>query len=286
MNDNIFEKLFKSVSRMRAEEMEISNYKELESDQKEMIRGVVEFGETTVKEIMVPRIDGEFIQLDAPKDEMLKVVAESEHSRFPVYKETIDNIVGVVYIKDILKKLIRGENFKIEDILHKAFFVPESKHIDDLLHEFQGKHVHLAIVVDEYGGVSGLVSLEDIIEEIIGDIQDEFDNEKEEITKLSNDSWLCDARVNLSELERETGIELKQEDFDTLGGFVFNLLGHIPVKFEKTSFENIDFIVQDIEGRKIISVKVKIKNKGSSNDEPLRDDDIAAASDEDAFSTV
>jgi CBS domain containing-hemolysin-like protein len=190
---------------------------------------------------------------------MLKIIAESEHSRFPVYKETIDNIVGVVYIKDILKKLIRGENFKTEDLLHKAFFVPESKHIDELLHEFQGKHVHLAIVVDEYGGVSGIVSLEDIIEEIIGDIQDEFDNEKEEIVKLTDTSWLCDARVNLSELAKETSLELPQEDFDTLGGFVFNLLGHIPVKYENISFNNINFVVQEIEGRKIVSVKVQLE---------------------------
>lgn len=236
----------------------LTDYTQLESDQQEMIRGVVEFGGTTVKEIMVPRIDADFLQLDAPKDEILKVVAESEHSRFPVYKETIDNIIGVVYVKDILKKLIRGEDFKIEDIIHKAFFVPESKHLDTLLHEFQGKHVHLAIVVDEYGGVSGLVTLEDIIEEIIGDIQDEFDNEKEEIIKLGEGSWLCDARINLGDLAEKLAVTLPQDDFDTLGGFVFDLLGRIPVKYEKVSYNNLDFIIQDIEGRKIITVKVLV----------------------------
>ncbi|MDR2467469.1 MAG: hemolysin family protein [Spirochaetaceae bacterium] len=245
----------------KGKESALAGYDTLESDQQEMIRGVVEFGETTVKEIMVPRIDAEFIQLDTPRDEMLKVVAESEHSRFPVYKETIDNIIGVVYIKDILKKLIRNEDFKLEDIIHKAFFVPESKHIDDLLHEFQGRHVHLAIVVDEYGGVSGIVSLEDIIEEIIGDIQDEFDNEKEAIVKLTDDSWICDARLNLSDLTEKLGVELPQDDFDTLGGFVFNLLGHIPVKYEKVCYNDLDFIVQEIEGRKILSVKILLNRK-------------------------
>ncbi|MDR2510279.1 MAG: hemolysin family protein [Spirochaetaceae bacterium] len=244
----------------------LTGYEELESGQRDMIRGVVEFGETTVKEIMVPRIDAEFVQLEAPRDEVLKIVAESEHSRFPVYKETIDNIAGVVYVKDILKKLIRGEDFKIEDILHKAFFVPETKHIDDLLHEFQGKHVHLAIVVDEYGGVSGIVSLEDIIEEIIGDIQDEFDHEKEEVVKLSDNSWLCGARVNLTDLAEQLCVELPIDDFDTLGGFVFDLLGRIPVKYEKVSYNNIDFIVQDIDGRKIVSIKVVITGENEDYD--------------------
>jgi CBS domain containing-hemolysin-like protein len=244
----------------------LKDYDSLESNQQEMIRGVVEFNKTTVKEIMIPRIDAEFIQLDAPKDEVLKVVAESEHSRFPVYKETIDNIMGVVYTKDILKKLIKNEDFKIEDIIHKAFFVPETKHIDDLLHEFQGKHVHIAIVVDEYGGVSGIVSLEDIIEEIIGDIQDEFDNEMEDIIKLNDNSWLCDARINLSDLAKELNIELPNEEFDTLGGFVFDLLGRIPVKYEKVSYNNMEFIVQDIEGRKIVSVKVIIKDIDPNED--------------------
>jgi CBS domain containing-hemolysin-like protein len=237
----------------------IKNFESLETQQQEMIRGVIEFGETTVKEIMVPRIDAVFIEADSPKDEILKIIADSEHSRFPVYKESIDNVVGVVYVKDILNKLITKNDFSINEILHKAFFVPETKHIDDLFHEFQSRHVHIAIVIDEYGGTSGLISMEDIIEEIVGDIQDEFDNEKEDIIKLGECAWLCDARVNLEDLEKGLNIELPTEEFDTLGGFVFDLFGKIPAKNEKIRYNNLDFIVHDIDGRKINSIKVIIQ---------------------------
>jgi CBS domain containing-hemolysin-like protein len=250
---NFFKHLF------RKNNDSIKDYDSLESEKKEMIHGVVTFGNTTVKEVMVPRIDAVFIQSDTPKEEMLKTVAESEHSRFPVYEETIDNVVGIVYVKDILKKLITKNDFSLSEILHKAYFVPESKHIDDLFHEFQSRHVHIAIVVDEYGGVSGIISMEDIIEEIVGDIQDEFDNEKEDIVKLSANAWLCDARVNLDDLAKNINIEFPAEEFDTLGGFVFDLFGKIPIKNEKTSYNNLDFIVQDIDGRKINTIKIILR---------------------------
>jgi CBS domain containing-hemolysin-like protein len=236
----------------------IRNFESLETQQQEMIRGVIGFGETTVKEIMVPRIDAVFIEADAPKDDILNSIAASEHSRFPVYRETLDNIIGIVYVKDILNRLVTKNNFSIDEVLHKAFFVPETKHIDDLFREFQAKHVHIAIVVDEYGGTSGIISMEDIIEEIVGDIQDEFDNEKEDIVKLGECAWLCDARVNLEDLSKSLSIVLPSEEFDTLGGFVFDLFGKIPAKNEKTSYQNLDFIVHDIDGRKINSIKVII----------------------------
>jgi CBS domain containing-hemolysin-like protein len=245
----------------------IKNFESLETQQQEMIRGVIEFGETTVKEIMVPRIDAVFIEADAPKDEILKNIADSEHSRFPVYRETLDNVIGIVYVKDILNRLITKNDFSIAEILHKAFFVPETKHIDDLFREFQSKHVHIAIVVDEYGGTSGIVSLEDIIEEIVGDIQDEFDNEKEDIIKLGERAWLCDARVNMEDLSKSLGIALPAEEFDTLGGFVFDLFGKIPTKNEKTSYNNLDFIVHDIDGRKINSIKIIIQAENREKNE-------------------
>ncbi|GMO38310.1 MAG: hemolysin family protein [Termitinemataceae bacterium] len=244
---------------VKGDELDRKTHEALESDdQREMIRGVIEFGETTVKEVMVPRVDTDLLSADMPKDEFLTRVAKSEHSRFPVYRETIDNIIGVVYVKDILKKLIENSEFEITDILRKPFFVPETKHIDDLLHEFQRRRVHIAVVVDEYGGVSGIVCMEDIIEEIIGDIQDEFDNEREEIIKLSDVSWLCDARYNLSDLSEKIEASLPVDEFDTLGGFVFDLFGKIPVRYEKVSYNNISFIIQEIEGRKINTIKIVI----------------------------
>jgi CBS domain containing-hemolysin-like protein len=228
----------------------------LESDQKEMIRGVLELPDTTVKEIMVPRIDAVFLPVDVPREELLTTITESGHSRFPVYEDTIDNVIGILYVKDLLSCVVRNDKLDIRTILRKPFFVPHSKHIDELLRELRRRRVHIAVAVDEYGGVSGIISMEDIIEEIIGDIQDEFDNEREDILKLGEDSWLCDARMNLEDLSEEIGVELPVEDFDTLGGFVFDLLGKIPVKYEKAVYENIDFIVQDMEGHKINTVKI------------------------------
>jgi CBS domain containing-hemolysin-like protein len=231
-------------------------YDSLENDQREMIQGVVELSGTTVKEVMVPRIDTVFLSADAAQEELLSRIAQCEHSRFPVYEETMDNVIGVLYVKDVLKSLVEGGPFEVKKLLRKPFFVPESKHIDDLLRELRRRKVHIAVVVDEYGGVSGIVCMEDILEEIIGDIQDEFDNEKEDILDLGGGAWLCDARVNLEDLSEQLGIELPVEDVDTLGGFVFDLFGKIPVKFEKANWEGHDFIVQEMEGHKINSVKI------------------------------
>ncbi|AEF82950.1 hemolysin family protein [Leadbettera azotonutricia] len=239
-------------------------YDSLEADQQEMIQGVVELSDTTVKEVMLPRIDTVFLSADASREELLTLISESGHSRFPVYKETIDNVVGVLYVKDVLKALVRNDPFEVEKLVRKPFFVPESKHIDELLKELRRRKVHIAVVVDEYGGVSGIVCMEDIIEEIIGDIQDEFDNETEDILDLGGGAWLCDARVNLEDLAEAIQVDLPIEGFDTLGGFVFDLFGKIPVKFEKAAWEGIDFIVQEMEGHKINTVKIVLRQEGNS----------------------
>jgi CBS domain containing-hemolysin-like protein len=239
-------------------------YRSLETDQREMIKGVMELSGTTVKEVMVPRTDTVFLSAHASRDELLACIAESEHSRFPVYEETIDHVTGILYVKDVLKALVQEDSFDIKKLLRKPFFVPVSKHIDDLLRELRRRRVHIAVVVDEYGGVSGIVCMEDIIEEIVGDIQDEFDHETEDILKLGEGVWLCDARVNLEDLSEETGIELPKDNFDTLGGFVFDLFGKIPVTYEKAVYEGNDFIVQDMDGHKINSVKIVIRREGEA----------------------
>jgi CBS domain containing-hemolysin-like protein len=236
--------------------------KELEEDQRQMIRGVVELSDTTVKEVMVPRTDTVFLSSEASKEELLKCISESEHSRFPVYRDTVDNVIGILHVKDVLKALINDKPFDISTLARKPFFVPVSKHIDDLLRELRRKRVHIAVVVDEYGGVSGIVCMEDIIEEIIGDIQDEFDHETEDVVKLDEGTWLCDARVNLEFLAEETNIELPvDDDFDTLGGFVFDLFGKIPVKNEKIEYKDYDFIIQEMDGHKINSIKIVTHKK-------------------------
>ena len=235
--------------------------KELEEDQRQMIRGVVELSDTTVKEVMVPRTDTVFLSSDASKEELLKFIIESVHSRFPVYKDTVDKVTGILHVKDVLKAVINNEPFNINTLARKPFFVPVSKHIDDLLREMRRRKVHIAVVVDEYGGVSGIVTMEDIIEEIIGDIQDEFDHETEDIVELGEGIWLCDARANLEFLAEETNIEFPADDFDTLGGFVFDLFGKIPALNEKIEYKDYDFIIQEMDGHKINSIKIVTHKK-------------------------
>jgi hypothetical protein len=221
-----------------------------------MIRGVVDLSDTAVKEVMIPRIDVDFIPLDMETEELLKRVAESGHSRFPVYAESIDNVVGVLYVKDLINSFAKKEPIDLEKIIRKPFFVPESKRIDGLLREFKRRHVHIAIAVDEYGGISGIVCMEDIIEEIVGDIQDEFDNEDEDIVSIGDGLWLCDARVDMDDLAEALHTELPSDEFETLGGFVFDLFGKIPVRYEKVRWKDFDFIVQDMDGHKINTVKI------------------------------
>ncbi len=228
----------------------------LAEEKNDMIQGVEDLSVTTVKEVMVPRIDVDFISIETPEEELLKRVTESGHSRFPVYSGSIDNVVGVLYVKDLIKAFANRQRVDLERIIRKAYFVPESKRIDGLLREFKRKHLHIAIAIDEYGGISGIVCMEDIIEEIVGDIQDEFDNEREDIISLGNNVWICDARVDLDNLNETIGASFPAEDFDTLGGFVFDLFGKIPVKFEKVSWNQYDFIVQEMEGHKVNTIKV------------------------------
>ena len=228
----------------------------LNEEKEDMIRGVVDLSDTAVKEVMIPRIDVDFIPMDMETEGLLKRVAESGHSRFPVYADSIDNVVGILYVKDLINSFARKEPINLEKIIRKPFFVPESKRIDSLLREFKRRHVHIAVAIDEYGGISGIVCMEDIIEEIVGDIQDEFDNEGEDIASIGDGLWLCDARVDMDDLAECLHTELPSDEFETLGGFVFDLFGKIPVRYEKVRWKNFDFIVQDMDGHKINTVKI------------------------------
>jgi CBS domain containing-hemolysin-like protein len=234
-----------------------------QEERREMIRGIQELGETTVKEVMVPRTDTFFVPIDAEKDGLLRSVVSSGHSRIPVFRGTIDDVVGILYAKDLLKTLVEGGEFSLPALLRKPYFVPETKRIDALLREFKRRRVHIAIAVDEYGGVSGIVCLEDIIEEIVGEIQDEFDEEREDVVVLGEGSWLCDARVNLDDLNERCGLELPADDFDSLGGYVFDLFGRIPLRGESISAEGIEFIVEEIEGHRIELVKIGRRTTGA-----------------------
>ena len=244
-----------------ADENDIIEQKILNEEKKDMIQGVEDLSITSVKEVMVPRIDVDFISSDTPKDELVTKIIASGHSRFPVYTDSIDNVVGVLYVKDLLKTFAENQPVDLLKIIRKPYFVPESKRIDSLLREFKRHHLHIAMAIDEYGGISGIVTMEDIIEEIVGDIQDEFDKEREDIITINDNVWLCDARVDLDDLNETIGAQFPNEDFDSLGGFVFDLFGKVPVKYEKSSWNNYDFIVQDMEGHRINVIKVIRNNE-------------------------
>ena len=250
-----------------ADENDIIEQKILNEEKKDMIQGVEDLSITSVKEVMVPRIDVDFISSDTPKDELVTKIIASGHSRFPVYTDSIDNVVGVLYVKDLLKSFAENQTIDLLKIIRKPYFVPESKRIDSLLREFKRHHLHIAMAIDEYGGISGIVTMEDIIEEIVGDIQDEFDKEREDIITINENVWLCDARVDLDDLNETIGAKFPNEDFDSLGGFVFDLFGKVPVKYEKSSWNNYDFIVQDMEGHRINVIKVIRNNEDEGNDE-------------------
>jgi magnesium and cobalt transporter len=231
----------------------------LEEEKEDMIEGVEGLSETAVKEVMIPRIDVDFISVDAEKDQLVEKIIASGHSRFPVYKDSIDNVIGVLYVKDLIRILAKNQEIDLKKICRKAYFIPESKRIDSLLREFKRQHIHIAMVIDEYGGISGIICMEDIIEEIVGDIQDEFDKEQEDIMAISENIWICDARVDLDDLNEALNTNFPNEDFDSLGGFVFDLFGKVPVKYEKVTWHEYEFIIQDMEGHRINQIKV-IKN--------------------------
>ena len=259
--------LFKRKKKNNPEtDAEIIQQEILNEEKQDMIQGVEGLSQTAVKEVMIPRIDVDFISSDTPQEELFEKIVASGHSRFPIYTDSIDNVIGVLYVKDLIKCLAEKSEINLQEIARKAYFVPESKRIDSLLREFKRKHIHIAIAIDEYGGMSGIVCMEDIIEEIVGDIQDEFDKEQEDILTVSDNVWLCDARVDLDDLNEAIEAEFPNEDFDSLGGFVFDLFGKVPVKYEKASWNGYDFIVQDIEGHRINIVKV-IKNIDNGKDD-------------------
>jgi CBS domain containing-hemolysin-like protein len=247
----------KKKNKNAATEAEAIQQEILNEEKQDMIQGVEDLSKTSVKEVMIPRIDVDFISSDTPREELIEKIVKSGHSRFPVYTDSIDNVVGVLYVKDLLKSLSENlQNVELTKIIRKPYFVPESKRIDSLLREFKRHHLHIAIAIDEYGGISGIVTMEDIIEEIVGDIQDEFDKEREDIITVNENVWLCDARVDLDDLNETIGAAFPNEDFDSLGGFVFDLFGKVPVKYEKSTWKNYDFIVQDMEGHRINVIKV------------------------------
>ncbi len=222
-----------------------------------MIRRIAGMVDRAVREIMVPRIDMVVAEDDATVDDVLRLVMERGFSRIPLYEESIDNIVGVVHAKDLLQFLADGQRpNSLREIARPPYFVPEGKRVDELLTDLREHRVHLAIVVDEYGGTAGLVTIEDVLEEIVGEIQDEYDREEATVEPVSDTEAIMDARVSLDELNELFGLQIEGEDYDTVGGFVYHQLGRMPAPGDEVRAGGLELRVLSVLGRRIKKVRV------------------------------
>lgn len=234
------------------------------SDEKEMLEGILRFGDTTASEVMTPRVDMTDIDISADFDSVMAVVLESGYSRIPVYAETQDNIQGILYSRDLLPYIGREQpDFDWRKLLRKPYFVPESRMIDDLLEDFRGRHIHMAIVVDEFGCTQGIVTLEDVLEEIVGDINDEYDQEEKTYRKLPDDTYIFEGKTILSDFFRITGLdeadyEEVTEDCETLAGMLLAIRGDFPKEKEPLVYGRCRFLILDITNHRISSVRVKV----------------------------
>lgn len=235
-----------------------------DESESEMLNSIMEFDEIVVKEIMVPRID--IVGLDGEDNinEALRLIIDGGHSRIPVYEGSIDNIIGILYAKDIFAHLNEDfEHLQVKTLIRNAYYIPETKKVDDLLEELRMKKVHMAIILDEYGGTSGLVTIEDLLEEIIGDIQDEYDTEEDLIVMHSDAVLIADARTPIHDVEEAFDVELEEEilddsEADTIGGLAFEHLGGIPVKGDTVTVDRFQIHVIEVQGRRIAKVKVEL----------------------------
>jgi putative hemolysin len=244
---------------------------DLEEEEREMIASVIELGEQPVREAMVPRIDITAVPIGATVRDVLDEVVGSGHSRIPIYDATIDNITGVIYAKDLLRYLRDGsQDQPVAPLAREALFVPETKKVDELLRELQQKHVHLAIVVDEYGGTAGLITIEDLIEEIVGEIQDEYDREEAPIEQLSDTEAVFDARVSIRDVNDTLDLDLDDDDFDTVGGLVYHELGKVPNAGDEIRVDGALVQVLSITGRRVKKVRVTKAPPVGADDAPTR----------------
>lgn len=233
----------------------------IEEEEKKMIRNIFEFGDTMVKEVMVPRVDMACIPSEAKLNSILRLIKKMGHSRIPVYKETIDNIIGILYTKDLLVVYEQWykskEKFDLKKIIRRAYFVPENKKIDDLLDIFQRDKIQIAIAIDEYGGIAGLVTMEDVVEEIVGEIIDEYDKETKLYEIIDNNTVIADGIISIDKINELLNIEIPENDFETLGGFIYDLMGRVPNKNETLEYKNIQITIEQVVKNRIIRVIIK-----------------------------
>lgn len=243
--------------------LELTDSEETSTEEQKILEGIVSFGNTETRQVMSPRIDIFALEIEESFSEICPKIIEKGHSRIPVYRDNIDHIEGVLFVKDLLP-YINSNEFDWKSLLRQPFFVPENKKLDNLLKDFQSKKSHLAIVVDEYGGTSGLVSLEDVIEEIVGDISDESDDENNNFTQIDDRNYLFEGKINLKDFYRiidvdEELFEIQKGEAETLGGFILEILGNFPKKDQKIIFENCVFTIEVVDKKRIKQIKVTIE---------------------------
>ncbi len=242
--------------------LEMTDQKDI-SNESNILKGIIRFGGETAQEVMTSRMDVVALDIRTPFKEVLKCVTDNVYSRIPVYQGSMDTIKGVLYIKDLLPHISKGDNFRWQTLVRPAYFVPETKMIDDLLREFQANKVHIAIVVDEFGGTSGIVTMEDIIEEIVGEIHDEYDDDEHTSVKLDDNNWIFQAKTLLTDFYKETGLDDTTFDdvageADTISGLLLEIKGDFPALHEKLTCKNYRFEVLALDNRRILKVKFTI----------------------------
>ena len=233
-------------------------------DEQSILQGIIRFGDETAKEVMTCRKDVVDLNIKCTYAEVLQCIVENNYSRIPIYQDNSDNVIGILYIKDLLPHIGKPENFRWQSLIRPPYFVPETKKIDDLLREFQENKVHIAIVVDEFGGTSGIITLEDILEEIVGEINDEYDEEEKYYTRLNRNTYIFEGKVLISDLCKILEIDYEEfsdveGDADTLAGLMLELKGDFPVIHEKLEYKNYLFEILEIDERRISKVKVVVK---------------------------
>ena len=234
----------------------------IEEEEKKLIHSIFEFGDTLVREVMVPRTDMVMLEEDATLEEALDIIMHSGLSRIPVYRKDFDHIIGVLYAKDLLPYLKRGESdVKPREFLREAYFIPETKRVSELLNELRTLIIHMAIVMDEYGGTSGLVTIEDLLEEIVGEIFDEYDSAMELYESLGDGRYSFDARISIDDLNELLGTEMPAHEWDTLGGLMYNLMGKIPKQGETIDFEGVRLTAKKVIGRRIYIVLLEVTDQ-------------------------
>jgi putative hemolysin len=245
----------------------------LEGDERQMIYSIFELGDTLVREIMLPRIYINALDISTALTEAVDALIKFGHSRLPVYAETVDNILGILYAKDLLKVWRQGRQIdSLKSLLRPATFVPEAKKVDELLEEMQAGHVHMAMVVDEYGGIAGLVTLEDIFEEIVGEIQDEYDQSEEApYTQVGEGEYVFQGRVDLRDFNEVMGSHLPTEETETLGGFIYEQVGRVPTSGESLQVGDINLTIEQVTGRRIRKVRAKKQPQVTQEEQPHGD---------------